>query len=95
MKALRSLYTSYLGIQPKVSAGPYKFVRHPGYLGEIMSMFGVGVSLSSVVGLGLAMVSVLLVLKRIKPEEEMLRAEFGDEYQNYAKSTRRLIPFIY
>jgi protein-S-isoprenylcysteine O-methyltransferase Ste14 len=95
MKALRSLYTSYLGIQPKVSAGPYKFVRHPGYLGEIMSMFGVGLSLSSFVGLGLAIVSVLLILIRLRPEEEMLMSEFGDEYKNYAKRTKRLIPFIH
>jgi len=98
MKTLGGLYTSYLGIQPLhhlVMNGPYKFIRHPGYLGEIMSMFGVGVSLSSVVGVGLAIASVLLVSIRLRHEEEMLMAEFGDEYKNYAKRTKRLIPFIY
>ncbi len=98
MGALGSLYTSYLGIQPMhrlVTEGPYKFVRHPGYLGEIMSMFGIGLSLSSLAGLGLAVVSVFLVLMRIGPEEEMLIAEFGDKYRDYARVTKRLIPFVY
>lgn len=98
MKVLGGLYTSHLGIQPMhhlVTNGPYKFVRHPGYLGEIMSMFGVGISLGSIVGIGLAIISVFLVLKRLRHEEEMLMTELGNEYQNYAKRTKRLIPFIY
>ena len=78
-----------------VTNGPYRFVRHPGYLGEIMSMSGVGISLGSIVGIGLAIISVFLVLKRLQHEEEMLMTEFGNEYQNYAKRTKRLIPFIY
>lgn len=98
MRTLGELYTSYLGIQPRhrlVTFGPYRYVRHPGYLGELLSMFGIGLSLSSVVGLALALLSLLLVLKRIKPEEEMLTAEFGDEYRKYMDRTKRLIPFIY
>lgn len=98
MRTLGKLYTSYLGIQPGhrlVTSGPYRYVLHPGYLGEVLSMFGIGLSLSSVVGLALALLSLLLVLKRIKPEEEMLTAEFGDEYRKYMGRTKRLVPFIY
>lgn len=98
MKALGRLYTSYLGIQPDhrlITSGPYRFVRHPGYLGEILTMFGIGLSLSSLVGLALAITSIPLVLYRIPPEEEMLTAEFGDEYREYMKRTRRLIPSVY
>ncbi len=98
MKALGKLYTSYLGIQPEhhlVTTGPYRIVRHPGYLGEILSMFGIGLSLSSLVGLSLAFVSVVLVLFRIPPEEEMLLAKFGDEYRDYMKRSYRLVPLIY
>ncbi|MCL4436710.1 MAG: isoprenylcysteine carboxylmethyltransferase family protein [Thaumarchaeota archaeon] len=98
MRTLGKLYTSYLGIQPGhrlVTTGPYRHVRHPGYLGEVLVMFGIGFSLSSVLGLALAFLSLLLVLERIKPEEEMLTAEFGDEYRKYMGRTKRLIPFIY
>ncbi|MBI2328435.1 MAG: isoprenylcysteine carboxylmethyltransferase family protein, partial [Chloroflexi bacterium] len=98
VRTLGELYTSYLGIQPEhrlVTSGPYRYVRHPGYLGELLSMFGIGFALSSVVGLALAFLSLLLVLKRIKQEEEMLTAKFGNEYRAYMGRTKRLIPFIY
>jgi len=98
MRALGRLYTSYLGIQPEhqlVTTGPYKYIRHPGYLGEIMSMFSVGLSLSSIVGLALGVVSLGLVLVRIRYEEEMLIENFGNEYRSYMKKTKRLIPLIY
>jgi len=98
MRGLGRLYTSYLGIQREhhlVTTGPYKYIRHPGYLGEIMSMCGVGLSLSSIVGLVLGVVALGLVLVRIRSEEEMLIDNFVDEYQLYMKRTKRLIPFIY
>jgi len=98
MRALGRFYTSYLSIQHEhqlVTTGLYKYVRHPGYLGEVMSMFGVGLSLSSIVGLILGVVSLGLVLVRIRPEEEMLIDNFGNEYESYMKRTKRLIPFIY
>ena len=98
MKTLGRLYTSYLGIQSGhhlVTTGPYSLVRHPGYLAEIMSMFGMGLSLSSLVGLILAILSVPLVLVRIGHEEEMLIDAFGNDYPTYMKRTRRLVPFIY
>ena len=98
MHALGRFYTSYLGIQPEhqlVTAGPYKYVRHPGYFGEVLSMFSVGLSLSSISGLILGVVSLALVLIRIKPEEEMLIDKFGNEYESYMKRTKRLIPLIY
>ncbi len=98
MRTLGELYTLYLGIQPRhrlVTTGPYRYVRHPGYLGEVLAMFGTGFALSSITGLVLAFLSLLLVLKRDKPEEEMLTAEFGDEYRKYTGRTKKLIPFIY
>ncbi len=98
MHALGRFYTSYLGIQHEhqlVTSGPYKYIRHPGYLGEVMSMFGAGLSLSSIVGLMLGVASLGLVLVRLKYEEEMLIDNFGKEYQAYMKITKRLIPFIY
>jgi len=32
---------------------------------------------------------------RIKVEENALKKEFGEEYLDYAKKTKRLIPFLY
>ena len=36
-----------------------------------------------------------IVLNRIRIEEKMLMAEFGDAYRAYREATSKLIPFIY
>ena len=99
MWALRGMYTVRLGMQPGhhlVASGPYRLVRHPGYLSYIVSMTGIGLALSSLVGLGLAILVLPFILWRIQREEEMLVAEFGEEYQTYRRETKwRLIPLVY
>ena len=96
---LRGLYTSRLGVQPGhrlVTGGPYSLVRHPGYLSNLLCMAGIGLALSSLVGLGLTLLVVPLIVQRIGREEEMLSAEFGLEYERYRKRTRgRLIPWVF
>jgi len=98
MWALHGLYTYRLGVQPRhrlVVSGLYRFVRHPGYSGSILSMTGIGLALSSLIALGLEILFVPLLLRRIEREEEMLLAEFGEEYRTYMRTTKRLIPLVY
>ncbi|HSJ54031.1 MAG TPA: isoprenylcysteine carboxylmethyltransferase family protein [Anaerolineae bacterium] len=98
-RALRGLYTSRLGMQPGhrlVTGGPYGLVRHPGYLSNLLCLAGIGLALSSLVGLGLALFVVPLIVWRISGEEEMLAAELGEEYERYRQQTRwRLLPLVY
>jgi protein-S-isoprenylcysteine O-methyltransferase Ste14 len=98
MWSIRGLYTSRLGVQPGhrlVTSGPYRVVRHPGYLSNLMCMTGIGWALSSLVALGSTVLVVPLILWRIEREEEMLVAEFGQRYQNYMQQTKwRLIPLV-
>lgn len=99
MWALRGIYTVRLGMQPGhhlVTSGSYRLVRHPGYLSYIVSMTGIGLALSSLVGLGLVILVVPFLLWRIQHEEEMLVAEFSEEYETYMQETKwRLIPLVY
>lgn len=99
MWALRGMYTVRLGMQPShrlVTSGSYRLVRHPGYLSYIASMTGIGLALSSLFGLGLAILVAPFILWRIQQEEEMLVTEFGEEYQTYQRQTKwRLIPRVY
>ncbi len=98
MWALRGYYTVRLGIQPShrlVTSGPYRLVRHPGYLSYLLSLTGVGLAMSSLIGLGLAILVVPFIVWRIGYEEEMLLREFGEEYRAYQRRTRRLIPGLY
>jgi len=97
--ALRGLYTSRLGVQPGhrlVTSGPYRLVRHPGYLSNLLCLAGIGLALSSLVALGATVCVLPLILRRIANEEAMLLAEFGAEYRAYQQqTTRRLLPGIY
>ena len=43
----------------------------------------------------LTVLAAVPVIARIRAEERLLRAEFGDEYEAYRARTARLIPGIY
>lgn len=73
--------------------GVYKYARHPSYFGLLFIMFGFSVSMNSYISILIITIPMLLaILYRIKVEEEILLAEFGDEYSNYKKNTKKLIP---
>ena len=98
MWQLRGSYTVRIGIQPEqhlAKTGLYRLIRHPGYLSYIISIIGIGLSLSSLLTLIFVVFIVYFILWRIKGEEEMLLVEFGDEYKTYMNRTKRLMPFIY
>ena len=38
---------------------------------------------------------LLLVTLRLKPEERMMREEFGKDYEDYTATTKRLIPGVW
>jgi protein-S-isoprenylcysteine O-methyltransferase len=97
MWTLHGLFTGHLGIQPDhqlVTSGPYRFVRHPGYLGYLLCLTGIGLALSSIATLSIAILIVPILLWRIEKEEKMLAAELSG-YQTYIQQTKRLIPLVY
>jgi len=75
--------------------GVYSRIRHPLYLGEIMRNLGFTLILSSLYGFVIVLVGSLFLPFRIEIEERMLLAEFGQEYEEYKKRTKKLIPYIY
>jgi protein-S-isoprenylcysteine O-methyltransferase Ste14 len=98
MRALHGAYTARLNVaagQALVTAGPYAIVRNPGYFGNILTLLGLGLALSSLVGIALAVVTAIGILIRIRREEQMLLAEFGDKYRAYMQRTHRLFPLVY
>jgi protein-S-isoprenylcysteine O-methyltransferase Ste14 len=82
--------------QHLVTAGPYRLVRHPGYLGVLLLWLGAGIATEN--GLITAATGVRLIAAyryRIRVEERMLAEAFPEEFQRHARRTWRLIPFIY
>src|SRR5690242_816722 len=62
-----------------VTRGPYRFVRHPLYLGELTAALGVAVGARRLVlALGVWVVCVALQLARTRYEESSLSAEFPE-----------------
>jgi len=79
-----------------IKIGLYKFIRHPSYTGSLLSFFGFGISLNNWSGLIIIFVPVLFsFIHRINIEEKLMSDQFGKEYEEYKKLTRRLVPFIY
>ena len=69
--------------------------RHPVYLGEIERSFGLVIALSSLYGLVFMTLGTVFLLIRIEIEEKMLTEAFGEEYREYQRNTKKLIPYIY
>lgn len=75
--------------------GPYRFVRHPGYLGGLAFGLSAPILLGSVVALIPSLVAALILVVRTALEDNTLLAEL-DGYRQYAKAVRfRLLPYIW
>jgi protein-S-isoprenylcysteine O-methyltransferase Ste14 len=75
--------------------GPYRFVRHPGYAGNIPPLFGIVLALGSVWTLIPAAVASIITVIRTLLEDQTLQDELPG-YRDYARRVRyRLIPGIY
>jgi protein-S-isoprenylcysteine O-methyltransferase Ste14 len=84
------------GLFPEVRGlvlrGPYRLVRHPVYLGEGISGFGLLLVKPHPVIIALFAAFVALQYLRTVYEERALLATFPDEYARYRRTVPRLIP---
>lgn len=97
-KSLGEYYTQDIAILKNhklVTKGPYKFIRHPQYLSQILSDLGAGLALGSYLIVPVTLLLELpLFVMRAGLEDKLLEKRFGEEYVNYKKSTPFMIPFI-
>jgi len=79
-----------------IKTGIYRFIRHPSYSGSLLSFMGFGLSLNNWLSLTIIVVPIFITfINRINIEEKLLQKQFGAEYSDYKKKTKRLIPLIY
>lgn len=99
LRILGSFYTRTLRTLPEqhlIEEGPYRLVRNPGYLADLLLWSGAGFASANWIVLAtIAFPMVLVYQNRIKVEEVMLAEAFPQEYPGYARRTWRLIPFLY
>ena len=80
--------------QRVMQSGPYRWVRHPSYTGGLLTLVGIALCCLNWLSLAPIVVGLAGYAYRIRVEEEALADGLGDEYRDYMRRTRRLIPFI-
>ena len=78
-----------------VDTGLYRYIRHPGYLSDLLIFIGASFGMGNLI----AMISVPVLfipayIYRIHTEEKMLIDIFGEKYISYQKRTGRLLPSV-
>lgn len=91
-------FSGLVAIQPGhtlVTTGIYGVIRHPSYLGFVISSLGWVLGFRSGVGVVLTLAMVPVLVARIRAEEALLLDQFGDEYAAYCRRTWRMVPGVY
>jgi protein-S-isoprenylcysteine O-methyltransferase Ste14 len=91
-------FSGLVAIQPGhtlVTSGIYSTIRNPSYLGLLVLSLGWALAFRSVAGVLLVALMIPPLTARIRSEEALLRAQFGEAYTAYCARTRRLIPGLY
>jgi protein-S-isoprenylcysteine O-methyltransferase Ste14 len=98
MFVLGRRFSGLVAIQPGhelVTHGPYRYVRHPSYLGMMLAFAGWALVFRSAAGLAAVALGLLVLAARIEDEEALLASQFGEPYADYRRRTWRLVPGVY
>ena len=78
-----------------VVSGPFAWCRNPMYLGHIIFLLGLTLSLRSELGAVITAATVVWFQFRVARDEKRLRERFGQPYVDYSGRVKRWIPFLY
>ncbi|MBQ6402157.1 MAG: isoprenylcysteine carboxylmethyltransferase family protein [Firmicutes bacterium] len=78
-----------------MTEGPYRLCRNPMLLGVFMYYLGILILLWNVKAGVIFVAFACIMAVQVKREESRLEAEFGDDYREYKKKTKRIIPFVW
>jgi protein-S-isoprenylcysteine O-methyltransferase Ste14 len=77
-----------------VTEGPFRVSRNPMYLGHLIFMLGLAVTLRSYVALALLVLRAIWFHRRVVADEARLIERFGAEYTDYSRRVKRWLPGI-
>lgn len=78
-----------------VSGGPYRFVRHPIYLFQIVMLAGAALLLPTVVSFGIVLFHYVCARIKAGDEERYLTGVHGETYRDYLRRTGGLFPKLW
>ena len=76
------------------TSGPYRYIRHPQYVGFITIMLGFILMWPTILTVAMFPILLIMYVRLARSEEKAVRAEFGDTYQNYMGATPRFMPMF-
>jgi len=99
IRILGRFFTTRVAIargQHVVDVGPYRWVRHPSYLGGLLAVLGLGMTLTNWLSALLPVCCLLAAYAyRIPLEERALARGLGPAYSEYMGRTWRLVPYVF
>jgi len=78
-----------------VTNGPFALCRNPMYLGHLIFLVGLALSLGSWFGAVLALGTAVWLQFRVRRDERRLAERFGKPYMQYCSRVKRWIPALF
>ena len=78
-----------------VTSGPFAWCRNPMYLGHIVFLLGVALTLQSAFAAVITVATAIWFQLRVRRDETRLRQRFGQPYEQYSQRVRRWIPGMF
>lgn len=91
---LQSSFAIMAEARSPVMSGPYQYIRHPLYLGELLALLGLCLAMGTVPAILFWVVLTGMQLMRASIEETKLARQFAD-YRAYLERTRFVLPGLY
>lgn len=77
-----------------ITRGPYAYVRHPIYTGLLMMVLGTVLYFGQVAGLLWLAIGCVAFFVKVRSEEQLMTRTFPDQYPEYRKRVKAIVPFV-
>jgi protein-S-isoprenylcysteine O-methyltransferase Ste14 len=86
-----------MGTPPEhlVTSGPFAWCRNPMYVGHIIFLLGIALTLQSVLAALITVATTVWFHFRVQQDEKRLSELFGQPYEDYAARVKRWIPYLF
>jgi protein-S-isoprenylcysteine O-methyltransferase Ste14 len=98
IRTLKRQFSIFVAIQENhqlITTGIYSQIRHPIYLGALLSLIGFVLVFPTLLGFIFVVIYSMLLTHRMAQEERLMMKHFGSVYEEYISKSYRLIPHIY
>ena len=77
-----------------IRTGPYRIIRNPMYTGMLAAFVGAAIAIGELLAFVVVGIIGIGLWLKIKAEEEILHEKFGEEYIQFKREVKALIPYI-